>query len=158
MINFFNSKKACPNYLTKLTYILILRNYHSLFFAKAFFPWIPGTLIFTYLVIVFSCFKCVNVQTKKIKKKTYRWPIFGPFSQFLGKNYFSRNSGCLAQLHIGFQHPAKIQKKLMTQFQENARTDGRSEGRKDGQTLFYIQDPSGYRQGFNMTKSSREIQ
>ena len=31
------------------------------------------------------------------------------------------------QLHMGFLHHAKIQKKLMIQFQENARTDGRTE-------------------------------
>ena len=32
---------------------------------------------------------------------------------------------------MGFKHHAKIQKKLMTQFQENVRTDQRTEGRRE---------------------------
>ena len=52
--SFLFVKKACPNHLTKLTYILA--NYHFLFFVQVFFTWIPGTLIFTYLVIVFFLF------------------------------------------------------------------------------------------------------
>ena len=49
---FPKSKKACPNYLTKLTYILVY--YHSLFFVQAFFYfdpryidiYVPGDRIF----------------------------------------------------------------------------------------------------------------
>ena len=49
---FPTTKKACPNYLTKLTYILA--NYHSLFFVQAFFYfdpryidiYVPGDRIF----------------------------------------------------------------------------------------------------------------
>ena len=55
--------------------------------------------------------------------------MFGLFAQILEQQFFlSRKSGCHAQLHMGFQHHAKIQKKLMTQFQENATTEGWAEG------------------------------
>ena len=38
---------------------------------------------------------------------------------------------------MGFQHHAKIQKKLMIQFQGNAQIGGQREGWKEEQTLFY---------------------
>ena len=44
---------------------------------------------------------------------------------------FSRKSGCRAQLDIGFSHHAEILKKLMIQFQENARNDGRMDRMTD---------------------------
>ena len=66
------------------------------------------------------------------------WSIFLIFG---AKNSFQKIWLCHAQLHMGFQHHAKIQKKLMIQFQENAQTDGRTDeqkdGLKDGQALFY---------------------
>ena len=65
----------------------------------------------------------------------FKKPCFGPFSPILGQKKFSWKIWLShAQLHMGFQHHAKIQKKLMVQFKENAWTD---EGQKDGQTLFY---------------------
>ena len=66
--------------------------------------------------------------SNKFKKPCF-WSILGLFSQFLGQKHFSwKIRLCHAQLHMGFQNHAKIQKKLMTQFKENARTDGRTEG------------------------------
>ena len=63
-------------------------------------------------------------------KKTLFLAHFGPFFPILGqKKVFPEN---LALSHTNFYH-AKFQKKLIIQFQENAWT----EGRKDGQTLFY---------------------
>ena len=46
---------------------------------------------------------------------------------------FSKKFGCHTQLYMDPQHHAKFQKKLMSQSCENVRTDGRM----DGQTLFY---------------------
>ena len=37
----------------------------------------------------------------------------------------------------------------MTQFQENARADGRTERRMEGQTGPILKDPSGYHRGSN---------
>ena len=48
------------------------------------------------------------------------------------KFFFWRIQLCHAQFHMGFYNHAKIWKKLMIQFQENAWTDGRMEGQKDG--------------------------
>ena len=61
----------------------------------------------------------------KFKKPCFE-PIFGPFSEILRqKNFFPKIQFCHTQLHLGFQHHAKIQKKLMIQLQENAQTEGR---------------------------------
>ena len=66
------------------------------------------------------------------------WPIFGPFSQFWGKKLFSGKYDCHAQLHMGFQHHAKIKNKLIIQSsQANARKDGRMDRRTEGQTVYY---------------------
>ena len=77
-----------------------------------------------------------------IFKKPCFWPIFDPFSQCFGqKKFFQKIRLCHAKLHMGFQHHAKIQKKLIIQFQENGctdgSTDGRTDGRKERQTLFH---------------------
>ena len=47
-------------------------------------------------------------------KKTCFWPIWGGV--------------CHAQLHMGFQHYAKFQKKLKKQFKENTWTEAQTEG------------------------------
>ena len=87
----------------------------------------------------------MNKFSNNLKKPCF-WPILGPFSYFLGQKKFSwKIQLCHTQLHMGFQHHAKIQKKLMIQFKENTQTDGRTEGWKDNrkdrrtdrQTLFY---------------------
>ena len=44
---------------------------------------------------------------------------------------FSKKSGCHTQLYMGPYHHAKFQKKLMSQYQENVQTDGRTEGQTD---------------------------
>ena len=59
----------------------------------------------------------------KFKKPCF-WPIFG---QFLTQKYFSGKSACHAQLHMGFQYHAKIQKKT------NHKTPRQAKGRKDRQ-------------------------
>ena len=70
--------------------------------------------------------------SNKFKKPCFL-PILGPFSQFWGQKKFSwKIRFCHAQLYMGFQHYAKIQKKLMIQFKENTRTDGKKEGRTKG--------------------------
>ena len=56
---FSKSKKACTKYLTKLLYDFV----NLTFFVKAFFTWIPGTSIFTYLLVAFfrlNICKCVG--------------------------------------------------------------------------------------------------
>ena len=64
-----------------------------------------------------------------IFKKPCFWLIF---PDFLGKNFFlSKIQLCHAQLHMGFQHCAKIQKKPMIQFQEKAQKDRKTGGRTD---------------------------
>ena len=64
-------------------------------------------------------------------KKTCFWPILGPFSQFLGQKIFLENLALSCTTSYGFWHHAKIQKKLMIKFKENAWTDGRMEGWTD---------------------------
>ena len=76
--------------------------------------------------------------SNKFKKPCFQ-PIFGE------KEFSWKIQLCHAQLHLGFQHHAKIQKKLTIQFKENARTDGRTQGRTDP----ILQDTSGYRRGSN---------
>ena len=63
--------------------------------------------------------------SNKLKKPCF-WSILDVFSQFWGKKNFPRKSGSV-----------KFQKKLRIPFQENAWTEGRTEGQKKGQTLFY---------------------
>ena len=64
-------------------------------------------------------------------KKIYFWPI----SQFWGqKKLFQKILLCHTQHDKGFQYHAKIQRNLMTQFQENTQTE---RTRKDGQNLFH---------------------
>ena len=73
----------------------------------------------------------------KLKKPCF-WSILDPFFPILGQKKLSQKIRlCHAQLHMSFQHHAKFQKKLRIQFQENAWTEGRTEGQKNGQTLFY---------------------
>ena len=72
---------------------------------------------------------------------------FGLFSQFFGQRKISGKPDCRAQLHMGFQHRAEIQKKLMMQFQENPQTDGGTERRTEGRTDPISQDPTSYHQG-----------
>ena len=69
----------------------------------------------------------------KIQKTLFSAHFCGIFPIFKAKTIFPENPALSAKLHMGFQHHAKIQKKLMIQFQENAWTDRQ----KDGQTLFY---------------------
>ena len=83
----------------------------------------------------------MNKFSNKLRKPCF-WPILGPFSEFWGLKKFSWKIWlCQTQLHMGFQYNAKIFKKLMMQFKENAwtdrRTEGGTEGQKDGQTLFH---------------------
>ena len=71
-----------------------------------------------------------------ISKIFYFWYIFGPFPQFFAEKFFQKilavthnfKSDCHAQLHKSFYHHAKILRNLMIQFQENAQTDGKTEG------------------------------
>ena len=85
--------------------------------------------------------------SNKLKKPCF-WPIFGPFSQFLGKNFFSGKSGSVT--HNFTSHSSIMPKfrkhlwhnfKKMPQQTEGQKTDGRTEGRtegwKDRQNLFY---------------------
>ena len=63
----------------------------------------------------------------KLKKPCF-WPIFGPFPQILGQNFFFQKIRlCHGQLHRGFYHYAKIQKKLMMQFEITGQKDGRTD-------------------------------
>ena len=55
--------------------------------------------------------------------------------KFLGKKKNSGKSDCHAQLNMGFQHHAKIKKKLTVQFQENAQTDARTDRMTEEQTV-----------------------
>ena len=78
-------------------------------------------------------------------KKPCSWPIFGPCFRFpWHKKFFWKIKICHAQLHMVFQHHAKIQKKTIIRFQENAQTDGRSDGSTEKQTYPLLQDPYGY--------------
>ena len=81
---------------------------------------------------------------------------FGPiFPILMAIFFFWKIRLCHTQLHKGLQHYAKIQKKLMTQFQENNQTDGRTEEQKDRRrdrrnyTYPILQDPFGSHWGSN---------
>ena len=66
----------------------------------------------------------------KFKKPCF-WPFFGPFSQFWGqKKMFGKICLCHAQLHMDFQHHAKIYKKTKDRIPRkclNRKTDGRKD-------------------------------
>ena len=71
-------------------------------------------------------------------KKLCFWPISGPFSNFGGKKNFPRNPALSRTISYGILAPCQNIGKLMTQFQENARTDEMTEGRMEGQMdIFY---------------------
>ena len=61
----------------------------------------------------------------------FKNPIFGPFPQIFGKNFFSTKSSCYVQLLKGFWHHTKNQRNLMIQFQENTQTDVSRQGWTD---------------------------
>ena len=82
----------------------------------------------------------MNKFSNKFKKPCF-WPIFGPFSQFWEQKKIWH---CDAQLHMGFQHHTKIQKKLMVQFQKNAQIEGPKGRRMEGWTSAISYDPSSY--------------
>ena len=69
--------------------------------------------------------KCSNKS-----KKPYFWPILPIFGT--KKNFFFK-SGCHTQ-HIGLEHHAEFQKKLISQSQENFQTEGWKDRRMEGQT------------------------
>ena len=69
------------------------------------------------------------------------------FPNFWGKISFSTKSGCHAQLHKCFWHHAKIQRNLMTHFQENTQRDARTDP--------ISQNPSSYCQGSNKYNCSK---
>ena len=66
-------------------------------------------------------------------KKLYLEYIFNPFPNIFGakKVFFQKLWLCHAQLHKSFLHHAKIQRNVMTQFQENTWTDDRTEARTE---------------------------
>ena len=61
-------------------------------------------------------------NSKNVNDQISFWPIFVQFPSFLGQFFLSRISNCHAQLHMGFLHHAKILKKLLSQFNDNACT------------------------------------
>ena len=81
-------------------------------------------------------------------QKTCFWPIFGPFSQFLGKKFFSEKSCSVthnftwhSSIMPNFRKHLWHNFKKMPQQTEGQNTDGRTERRtegwKDRQNLFY---------------------
>ena len=64
-------------------------------------------------------------------KKPCFWPIFGPFSQFWGKKFFSGKSSSVTHNFIWVSS-------TMPKFRKNERYNSKkTPGQKDGQTLFY---------------------
>lgn len=61
-------------------------------------------------------------NSKNVNDQISFWPIFVQFPSFLGQFFLSRISNCHAQLRMGFLHHAKILKKLLSQFNDNACT------------------------------------
>ena len=61
-------------------------------------------------------------NSKNVNDQISFWPIFVQFPSFLGQFFLSRISNCHAQLHMGFLHHAKILKKLLSLFNDNACT------------------------------------
>ena len=73
----------------------------------------------------------MNKFSNKLKKTLFLAHFRSIFPIFGAKKFSWKIRLCHAQLHMGFSHHAKIYKKLMMQFKENAWTDGRMEGRED---------------------------
>ena len=61
----------------------------------------------------------------KFSNKLKRKPLF--LTHFGGKIFFLKNSSCQAQHHMGLSHHAEFQKKLTSQSQENAWTEGQTD-------------------------------
>ena len=75
-------------------------------------------------------------------KKTCFWPIFGPFSQFLGQNFFSPENRDLSHTaSCGFLAPCQNLEKTKDKIPRKC-PDGRTEGQKDRQTLFHSTFPA----------------
>ena len=73
--------------------------------------------------------------------KSPKTMILGHFWTFLFNGDFFQKK--LAVTHnMGLSHHANFQKKLMRQSQENLCTDGRTDGRRDRQILFYATLPA----------------
>ena len=80
------------------------------------------------------------------------------FDSFLGQKKISwKIRLCHAQLHMGFQHHAKIKKKLMIQFKENTQTDGRKDRGMEGRGDPILQDPSSYCRGSKKTRKLDKV-
>ena len=64
----------------------------------------------------------------KFKKPCF-WPIFGQFSQILQQNIFSRKSSSVTHNFIWVSSTMlKFRKKINIQFQEDAWSEGQTEG------------------------------
>ena len=76
-----------------------------------------------------------NFHFRQILDKT-KDVIFlkSPKTMFFGHFFIQL---CHTQPYMGPRHRAKFQKKLRNQCQENLQTDRRTDGKMDGQTLFY---------------------
>ena len=79
-----------------------------------------------------------RTNSVKIKDKTFQYiqktlflAIFDPFSQFWGQKIFSRKSGSVAHNFIWVSSIMPKFRKQLIQFQENARTDRRTDGGTD---------------------------
>ena len=87
----------------------------------------------------------------------FKNPVFGPFwvhfPNFWGKKIFLENPALSGTTSYGFLAPCQNLKKLMIQFKENARTDGR----KEGQTLFYRTLPATAGSPIKMIRSCNTI-
>ena len=74
----------------------------------------------------------------KFSKKPSFDPFWVHFPNFGGqKNFSHKILLCHAQLRKGFQHHAKIYKKLIIQFKENTQAD-RMDRRMEGQTYLTL--------------------
>ena len=78
------------------------------------------------------------INSKKPAFGAHSWPFLIHFPSFGGKKDFSRKFWpCHVQLHMGFQHQAKIQKKTNDTNPRKRQAKGRKDRQEDGQTLFH---------------------
>ena len=79
-------------------------------------------------------------------KKPCLWPISGPFFQILGQNFFSSENQAMSRitsygLLASCQNAEKTNNTIPRKCLDR-RTDGKTEGQNDGQTLFHSNPPA----------------
>ena len=147
-----NKEIFCQNYISFLKFflIIVLQRKKSRWqkFGKQSWKQLPFVAdnfkgCFWKLVNKASSFHSCLSTFQKSKSDINLLLKYWHFWSFLPSgDFFKKIWLCHTQLHMGPQHHAKFQKKLMTQFWENLQTDGRIDEHKYKWKDPILQDPS----------------